>query len=334
METNDFTLPSNPLAWLLEKENPSVRYFTLRDLLKKDETEPEVIEARHSIMTSGIVPAILARQEGGGYWGQPEQFYTDKYKGTIWQMLILAELAADGNDPRIKKMLEFILTNSQERNEGGFSYRRSEKLGGGLASGVVPCLTGNMVFSLVRLGYLEDEKTQKAINWICRYQRADDGIDKAPEGEPYDRYEMCWGKHSCHMGVVKSLKALAEIPEEKRSEELKSKIEELAEYLLAHRIHKKSHDQDKVSRPGWLRLGFPLMYQTDILEILGILRSLGYRDPRMDEALEMLKSKQTKNGRWKLENSFNGRMIKNIETKGTESKWVTLKSLNILKEYN
>jgi hypothetical protein len=330
MKKVDIPTAQATLDWLLEKDNPSVRYFTLRDLHKKPESDPEVIEAKQTIMTTGIVPAILAKQEEGGYWGQPDRFYTDKYKGTVWQMLILAELGADGNDPRIRKMVEFILANSQEKMEGGFSFRRSEKLGGGLASGVVPCLTGNVVFSLLRLGYFDDERTQKGIDWICRYQRADDGVAHAPGGPVYDRYEMCWGRHTCHMGVEKSLKALAEIPMARRSAAVKIKIEELAEYLLVHRIHKKSHDTEKVSRPGWLKFGFPLMYQTDILEILWILTSLGYKDPRMDEAVEILRTKQSGDGRWKLENSFNGRIIKDVEKKGMESKWVTERALGVL----
>jgi hypothetical protein len=330
MKISEDLIYDKTIGWLLEKENPSVRYFTLTGLLKKPESDKDVRETKKTIMTTGIVPEILSRQSEEGYWGAPERFYTDKYKGTAWQMIILAELGADGNNPAIKKMVEFILENSQEQLDYGFSYRRSEKTGGGIASGVVPCLTGNMVWSLVRLGFLEDYRVQKGTDWICRYQRADDGIEKAPSGKVYDRYEMCWGKHTCHMGVVKSLKALAEIPDERRSLEVKKKIEQLAEYILTHRIFKKSHDPEKVSRPGWLKLGFPLMYQSDILEILEILTNLGYCDPRMNEALEIVRSGQTKEGIWKLGNSFNGRMIKDIEKKGGNSKWITLKAIKVL----
>jgi hypothetical protein len=330
MKPPECFIDNQTLGWLLEEENPSVKYFTLRCLFGKSEADHDVLETRQTVMTNGLVPAILSGQEEGGYWGVPDRFYNEKYRGTVWQMMILAELGADRSDPRIQKMVEFIFANSQERDEGGFSYRRSEKAGGGLACGVVPCLTGNMVWSLVRLGYLNDERTQKGINWICRYQRADDGTKKKPTGPPYDRYDMCWGRHSCHMGVVKSLKALAEIPEGHRSAEVQDKADQLAEYILVHRIHKKSHDTEKVSRPGWLRLGFPLMYQTDILEILGILTRLGHKDTRMGEAVDILRSKQNGNGRWKMENSFNGRMIKDIEKKGLESKWVTLKAVEVM----
>jgi hypothetical protein len=321
------------IDWLLEKKDPSVKYFTLVRLFNRSISDPEVIMTREELMTTGLVPAILSKQEDGGFWGAPERFYTDKYRGTVWQMMILAELGADGNEKRIKKTVEFVLENSQERSEHGFSYRRSEKTGGGILSGVIPCLTGNMVWSLIRLGFLNDQRVQKGIEWILRYQRADDGIEKSPKGPPYDRYEMCWGKHSCHMGVVKSLKALSEIPEDQRSKTISQKIEQLAEYILVHRIHKKSHDPDKVSRPGWLKPGFPLMYQTDILEILEILTRLGYCDPRMNDAIEILRSKQNGQGRWNLENSFNGRMIKDVEKKGTASKWITMKAVKVLMEF-
>jgi|WetSurMetagenome_2_1015567.scaffolds.fasta_scaffold89166_2 hypothetical protein len=304
------------IEWLLENENPSVRYFTMTQLLKKSLSDKEVVEAKQDIMIKGIVPFLLSKQNEGGYWGSPERFYTDKYRGTAWQMMILAELGVDGNNGQIKRMAEFILENSQDPVGYGFSYRRSERTGGGTASGVIPCLTGNMVWSLVRLGFIDDQRVRNGIDWICKYQRSDDGIEKAPTGSPYDRYEMCWGKHSCHMGVIKSLKALAEIPEEKRDNVIKAKTATLTEFILVHRIFKKSHDPEKISRPGWLKPGFPLMYQTDILEILEILTGLGYTDERMKESVEIIKSKQNTEKRWKLENSFNGRMIGNIEKKG------------------
>ena len=71
-----------------------------------------------------------------------------------------------------------------------------------------------------------------------------------------------------------------------------------------------------------------------ILELLVIFADLKIRDPRLQEALEILKSKQIKDGRWKLENSNNGKMLVNIEKKGQPSKWVTLKALKVLKEYH
>jgi hypothetical protein len=319
--------------WLLEKDNPSVRYFTLTELLELPENDSQVKKAKSEIMTVGVVPVILSKQYNDGYWETAGGFYTKKYTGTVWQLIILTELGAEGGDKRIRNACEFILKNSQDTESGGFSVHASAETSGGRHSGVIPCLTGNMLFSLIRLGNLEDSRVQRGINWIVKYQRFDDGIKDVPKGWPYDKFEMCWGKHTCHLGAVKALKALAEIPKDKRSEGVKNTIERGAEYLLVHHIYKKSHDLNSISKPDWLRFGFPLMYQTDALEILGILTKLGYKDVRMQEAIDLVISKQDAQGRWKLNNTFNERFQVNIEEKGKPSKWITLNALRVLKRF-
>lgn len=323
----------NTIEWLLDPGNPSVRYNTMMHLLNKPADDPDVISAKQAVYSAGIVTEILQKQHDDGYWGEREKFYTNKYTGTVWQLIILAEMGADITNVQVRNACEFILDYAQEPETGGFSYRKSAKSQGGLKSEIIPCLTGNMVYSLIRLGMFDDGRVQHSIDWICRYQRADDGEKPAPKGWPYDRYDMCWGKHTCHMGVVKSLKALAAIPDAQRNEDVKIKIEELAEFLLKHHIHKKSHNPAETSKPGWLRLGFPLMYQSDILEIAGILTDLGYHDTRMQEVVDIIRRKQTPSGRWILENTFNDKFIIPIESKGKESKWITLNALKMLSKW-
>ena len=326
-------LKVDPIHWLLEEGNPAVRCFTLKEILDKSENESVVMTAKNEIMEIGTVPKILAKQNDGGFWETPERFYTAKYKGTVWQLLILAELSADEADERVRRACEFVLANSQDYESGGFSMWVSTKTGGGRHSGVIPCLTGNMVWSLIKLGYSEDSRVTRGIDWITTYQRFDDGIENRPKGWPYDKAISCFSTHSCHMGVVKSLKALAELPADKRTKDIMNTIEKGVEYLLKHHIHKRSHDLDRVSKPGWLRFGFPLMYQTDALEILGILTKLGYKDKRMQEAIDLVVAKQDEEGRWRLESTFNGRFQTNIEQKSKPSKWITVKALSALKRY-
>ena len=114
---------------------------------------------------------------------------------------------------------------------------------------------------------------------------------------------------------------------------MKRTIEKGVEYLLIHHIYKRSHDLSRISKPGWLKFSFPLMYQTDALEILGILTHLGSRDKRMQDAIDIMISKQNDQGRWTLEKTFNGRFQVNIEQKGKSSKWITLNSLRTLKRF-
>ena len=326
-------LKSDPIDWLLEENNPSVRFFALTELLDKPFSDKEVKATKENIMKIGTVPKILSKQNDKGYWVGPNKFYSAKYKGTVWQLIILAELRADEKDERIRKACEFILKYSQDRESGGFSIWHSMRKGGGRHSGVIPCLTGNMVWSLIRLGYLSDVRVERGIKWITDYQRFDDGISGHPKGWPYDKATGCFGKHSCHMGIVKALKALAEIPVENRSKNVKVTIEKAVDYLLKHHVYKRSHNLSRVSKPGWLRFGFPLMYQDDVLEILGILTKLGYKDSRMQEAVDLVVSKQDDNGCWTLESTFNGRFLTNIESKGKPSKWITLNALRMLKRY-
>jgi hypothetical protein len=349
--------------WLLASDEPALRYRTLTELLGEpaeggtaagggSAASGEAAQARREIMTQGAVPQILAAQGADGHWGAPGQFYRDKYRGTVWQLIVLAELGADPADARVRAACEAIFRDSQEPQSGGFSVDMSRKAGGGLPSGVIPCLTGNMVFSLVRFGYLDDPRLQRAVDWLTTWMRFDDGEGEPPSGGPYDRYEMCWGRHTCHMGVVKALKGLAEIPPGRRSPAVKRTIAEGTEFLLRHHVHKRSHDLAKVSKPSWKKLNFPLMWQTDVLEILGIFARLGkdeaagtgdaassplaqgpdspLLDPRAGEALDLVAGKRDAQGRWKLENTQNGKFVVDIETKGQPSRWVTLNALEVL----
>lgn len=88
-------LKADPTDWLLEESNPSVRYFTLIDLLGESPKAPAVRRARQRIMQDGVVPRILAKQHAGGHWEKPENFYMcTKYRGTVWTLIVLASLGA------------------------------------------------------------------------------------------------------------------------------------------------------------------------------------------------------------------------------------------------
>jgi hypothetical protein len=310
------------LDWLLEEDNAAVRYNTLKYLLGREDASLE--DARGEAMKSGPIPAILGKMRAPEYSLKLPEFYKDKYRGLSWQLLILAELGADGRDARIRNYCEYLFASSQERAEGGFSMETSAKLGGGRKGSTIPCLTGNMIFCLCRLGLSGDERVLRAAQWLAERQRHDDG-----DGVPSDR-PACWGNHSCYMGAVKALKGFAEIPPEKRSAAVRRSIERGAEFLLKHHVYKQSHDLSKPMKPGWTKFSFPLMYQTDALEMLLILGRLGIRDERMREAAQLVESKRDERGRWENTAPLAGKFLVEIEPKG-QSKWITLRALEALK---
>lgn len=325
-------IDSSTLDWLLEENNPSVRYYTMVDLLNMNKDDVEVKKAKCDIMKSGIVPSILYHLKSSNQ-NIYKNFYTEKYAGLVWQLILLAEYGAILT-PEIENYCRYIIENSQEKISGGFSMYHSVRHGGGQIGGVVPCLTGNMVWCMLRLGYVNDNNIVKAIKWITDYTSFNDGIIEK-NIYPHNNREACWGKHTCFMGVVKILKALSEISVSDRTYSVEKKIQEATEYILIHNIYKRSHSLDKISKPSWLKLKHPLMYQTDILEIMDILTSLNIKDPRMEDAMNIILSKQNINGRWVAESEYpKGKMTITLEKQKEESKWLTLKALRVIKRYH
>jgi hypothetical protein len=315
--------------WLISSKDPTVRLAALRQLGGSSETDPEVQKALLDAMKTGSIPKILERQEPGGFWGKEENFYIDsKYKGTVWNVILLAQLGADGSDERVRSAAEFLLKWSQHES-GGFGYQGSAE--GGTAESLLPCLHGNLVWSMLRFGMKDDERVQAGIEWIAKYQRFDDNEGPVPKGWPYAR-QNCWGRHTCHMGAVKDLKAISEVPRDQRSAALDTVASEGAEHLLKHRLYKRSHDTDAIAKTLWTRLGFPLFWDTDALEMLEVLTDLGYRDERMEDAIGLVLSKRQPDGLWRNERSYNGRTLTTLEKQGAPSQWITLRALAVLKK--
>ncbi len=329
-------ITDSTIDWLLEPENPSVRYFTLVDLLDRPVGDSEVLQARQAIMTSGYVPSLLKGQTEGGYWGRPESFYHPAYTGAVWRFMLLAEFGSDGSHPQIRKTAEHLFERSQT-STGGFSAHdiasphRTER---GLL-----CLTGNMLWSYIRLGYLDDPHVRQGIEWIARYIRFDDGETTAwPNWLPQDPDDGCWGRHTCFRGVIACLQALAEIPLEQRSPQVQQILADGAEFLLIHHVYKHSHD---LSKPisAYLQIGFPLFVDNDLLRMLLFLTKLGIHDPRMQEAVACLARKQNRDGQWKQQHEFPKNKKPRVSPvpiteKGQPSKWVTLKALTVQKRYD
>lgn len=182
------------VRWLLKEENPSIRYFTLKDILGRGEENPAVIDAKAHITTSKIVEKIFSKQNREGYWEEPYNPYHHKYKSSYWQIMILGHLGMDRSDERLRKACEFIFQFQHEK--GGFTsytkelaleeYKYFEKKGKKLPpedewikSNVFEhqysCLTGNMVAALLRIGYMDDERVNRALEWLTTIQNEDGG---------------------------------------------------------------------------------------------------------------------------------------------------------------
>ena len=62
------TLRGDSIPWLLEPENPSVRYWTLTDILDRPADDPDVREVKAAIAQQPLVQELFARQHPDGHW--------------------------------------------------------------------------------------------------------------------------------------------------------------------------------------------------------------------------------------------------------------------------
>ena len=320
---------TDPLDWLLEEDkvNPSVRFFAMRDLLDLPESDVQVSAARSAIMNSGPVPIILEAQESFGAWIMHGGGYSPKYRATVWSLLILAELGADPDEARIRKGCAYHLDHSLAKN-GAFSVYRKP-----VPSGAFHCLNGNMIFALQRLGYGKDPRVQAARDWLVHTIVGQQPIADGASGESAPGFGCRINEEQlCAWGANKAIRALLDIPRDARNSPVKRALEAGAEFMLSRDPVVADYPYTGRVSSTWFKLGFPLSYWSDVLETISNLVELGYgKDPRLSSGLQWIVDKQDEDGRWKLENSLNGKMWVDIEAKGKPSKWVTLRALRVLK---
>jgi hypothetical protein len=338
-------MKDDPTGWLLEEDNPSVRYLALRCLLERPEDDPKVRAARAAIPRSRVVERIFARQDPGGFWGDPASPYQPKYKASYWTLMVLGHLGLSREDERVQRAVEHIFRFQQsggacpEHSRGGFAefgeegarrkylykvekaQERGKKLPRESAfvadlvhQMTLSCLTGNVVAALLRLGYGDAPRLWQAVDWLVSIQNADGGW-LCPYWKAHIR-----DTHSCFYGTICALEALAEIPRDQRLPAVGEAAARGAEFLLMHRLYRADHHDFQAINPNWLKLAFPWFYGYSILRGLWVLTRLGYRDERMEDALAVLLEKQTPEGKWVLESTPYGRMQANLEKKGQPSK--------------
>ncbi len=326
-------LHDDPLPWLLEPDNPSVRYFALTDLLDQLRDDPEVAATKDAINTSFPVKNILDAMYAEGFWVKPGAGYSPKYRSTVWSVIFLDQLGADGNEPRIRAACEYVLSHTQAPN-GGFGSSSRVDAPHPPSSAVIHCLNGNLLRAMLDFGFGQDERVQHAIEWQARSITGDKFSDYYKSGTPGPGFR-CVANYGqpCAWGAIKALRALARIPKDKRTPQVKKAIRVGVEFLLSRDPSKADYPSgDGRVSSSWWKLGFPSGYAADVLQNLEVLVELGHgRDKRLAPAIEWLLSRQDEHGRWKNQYAYSGKMWVDFEPQGSVSKWVTLRACNVLK---
>jgi hypothetical protein len=330
-------LRSDSLPWLLESENPGVRYLALRDLLDLSPDNKKLKTARKSAHKEGPIATVLSKMDEEGFWQRPGTGYGPKYKSTVWALILLAQLGASvKEDKRIKQACKYYLDHAL--NPGG----QISAMTNNAPSGTIDCLQGNMLWSLMKLGY-EDSRMDTAYEWMARTVTGEGVAPVEDKHAPIRYYAYKCGptfacgannKLPCAWGGVKVLLALSLLPAEKRSVLIKKAIQQGVNFFFGVDPSTADYPNGMVAKPSgnWWKFGFPIFYVTDILQIAEALVGLGYaKDPRLANTLELIRSKQDEEGRWPLEYNYDGKTWMRFGKMKEPNEWVTLRALRVLR---
>ncbi|MHB1909327.1 MAG: prenyltransferase/squalene oxidase repeat-containing protein [Nitrososphaerales archaeon] len=311
------------LNWLLEEDQPSIRYLALTELLDRPGNDPEVKEAKRNLKNTGWARDILDKQNPEGYWIKERNLYQPKYVSTNWMLLVLSDLGLTKDEPRIDKACQMWIKRFAAKDRG-FNP------GGGKRGHL--CITGNTARSLVKFGYAEHPKVKRAFEWFVKNQAKLGGWSCWNFGSQTGRNLDSW----------EPMSAFAVYPRQKWTRSMKLAVERGAEFFLERELHRQGDRYEP-----WYRFHYPVHYYYDILVGLDFMTALGYSsDKRLEYAISLLKKKRRRDGRWNLDainpdpESPQGRWDKehqkqasipfSLEKPGEPSKMITLKALKIL----
>jgi len=308
---------NNSLQWLLEPDDVGVRYLALRDLASAG--ADELTNARKQAHVEGSIARVLEKMHAEGYWEKPGAGYSPKYTGTVWSVILLAQLGASmGSDERIARASSYVLEHTLAPG-GQFSVNKAP-------SWTADCLQGNLCEALLALG-CEDPRLDTAFEWMARSVTGEGVAPMQDKSAPVRYYAGKCGpnfacgsnnKLPCAWGAVKVMLAFSRLPEAKRTPLIQRAIKAGVDFLFSKDPARADYPCGYASKPSqnWWKFGFPVFYVTDILQIA--------------EALAIIREKQDDRGRWLLEYDYTGKTWVDFGAKKQPNKWVTLRALRVL----
>jgi hypothetical protein len=302
----------DPIPWLLERENPSVRHWTLVDLLDQSLGDLEVQEARAAIPGYPPIAELLAAQGRDSYWVKHD-YYLPKHNGTFWTLSLLADAGLTLDNEEIRRACEFMFTF--QREDGAFCRRR-RVAGKGIvwADQPGPCTHARIVRFLIQFGYGDDPRTRRAIAWLLAAQQ-EDGMWDCCESRRY----------GCLRATLDVLRVAALDPAAATDPAVARSVAAVCNLLLEPRMHRYHVGHE------WTVLEYPY-FGYSLIATLDALARLGYtlEHPKMAAALDYLLSRQQPDGTWLLDKRPY-RLPFDVGQPGEPNKWLTLDALRVLK---
>jgi hypothetical protein len=308
------------LEWLLDSD-PAVRWQVLRDRVHAP--DEVVVAERARVATEGWGARLLALQGEDGQWAGGACFparsfnWRDENQGQPWistlpTLQLLHDFGVDPCSDRVRRAVALVR-----------EYCRWEHAGQPFFSGEVePCINGRTV----TLGIYFNQDVDGVVARLLSEQLDDGGWNcEAENGSVRSSFATTINVLEGLLAYERATGGSAEsIAARRRGEE----------YLLERKLVRRKSTGEIVN-PAWLQFSFPTRWHYDVLRALEYFRSAGdVPDWRMDEAIDLLRSKQQADGAWLLENTHPGKVHFALEEGDSRpSRWNTLRALRVLSWY-
>ena len=313
------------MRWLLEGD-PAIRWQVLRDLT----TAPaeEVAAERARIATEGWGAQLLALQGADGSWAG--EAWNRGWDSTMHVLTLLREFGLDSAGAAAHLAVGLVRDQVHWRGwDLDGTWRGADWIGNPFFAGEVePCINGQVAASGAYFG----QDVQQIIDRLLTEQLADGGWNcEAENGSSRSSFNT----------TICVLEALLEYELAGGSSTAVTEARLRGqEYLLERRLfHRRSTGeviaQDRKGNTAWTSFAFPNWWHYDVLRGLDYLRRAGATpDERLLPAIELVRSKRTRDGTWLLETHYPGTMAVAIDAGvGQPSRWITLRALRVLAWY-
>jgi hypothetical protein len=308
------------LDWLLDSD-PAIRWQVLRDLA--DAPADVVAAERARVATEGWGARLLALQGDDGQWAGGACFparslnWREQNNGQPWTatlptLQLLSDFGVDPSEERVRRAVARVA-----------EHCRWEHAGQPFFSGEVePCINGRTV----TLGTYFQQDVGQVVARLVGEQLDDGGWNcEAENGSVRSSFATTINVLEGLLAYERVIGGFPELIAARRRGQ---------EYLLERRLFRRK-STGAIVNPAWLQFSFPARWHYDILRALDYFRSAGDApDPRLAEAIDVVRSRQQADGTWPLENTHRGQVHFELEDgDGRPSRWNTLRALRVLRWY-
>jgi hypothetical protein len=319
---------NSALQWLLDSD-PAIRWQALRDLAHAPAAE--VAAERAKVATQGWGAAILAAQSKDGT-GDPASRFPEWV--VLRTLLLLHDMGLDPASEQAKRAIARVRANVQWlMNISKEELPKDEDISWWhkpfFAGEVEPCINGRVV----TIGAYFGEDMQPLVDRLLGEQMADGGWNCEQEN---GSTRGSFNTTICVLeGLLEFERATGGSPA------VKAARQRGEEYLLARQLFKRLSTgepilKDRKDGLSFTQFSYPAGWRYDILRTLDYLRAAGVApDPRMAEAVEIIRSKRDKNGRWTLGPVYPDEVTAEPGTvEDSPSRWNTLRAMRVLDWYS